>query len=121
MLTKYWAAAIALTLGSTALHAMDADTFYNKGLALQKRGMTAVFSSDLKVVMNEFQAAAKAVKADNVVAKAAGQPIYCAPAKGRKMSSDQLLAEFGQIPASRRKTQTVKAAWREILVRKYPC
>jgi hypothetical protein len=120
MQVKYWVAAATL-LSTSAAFAMDADTFYTKGLALQKRGMAAMFSSDLKVVMSELKAAATSVKAENDTAKANGAPIYCAPAKPQKMSPEQLLAEFGKIPAARRKTQTVRAAWREIAIRKYPC
>lgn len=120
MQIKHWIAAIAF-FSATASFAMDAETFYNKGLSLQKKGMAAMFSSDLKVVMSEFKGAATSVKAENDAAKAKGNPIYCAPAKPQKMTADQLLGEFGKIPAARRKSQTVKAAWREIVVRKYPC
>ncbi len=121
MRVKFWAAAAALAFGATALQAMDADTFYTKSIALQKKGMAAMFSSDLKPVMSEIQGAIKSVKAENDTAKAAGKPIYCPPATRAKMSSDQLLAEFGKIPAAQRKAMTVKAAWRSIMVRKYPC
>jgi hypothetical protein len=121
MLIKYWVATTVILFSATAASAMDADTFYAKGLALQKKGMAAIFSSDLKIVMSEFKAAAISVKAENDTAKAAGNPVYCAPAKPQKMSADQLLAEFARIPASRRKIQSVKAAWREIVIRKYPC
>ncbi len=118
---KYWVATAIMFLGASAANAMDADTFYIKGLALQKKGMAAMFSSDLKVVMAEFKTASTSVKAENDAAKAKGAPLYCAPAKPQKMSPDQLLAEFGRIPATRRKSQTVKSAWREIVIRKYPC
>jgi hypothetical protein len=118
---KYWVATAVFLLGTSAAYAMDADTFYIKGLALQKKGMAAMFSSDLKVVISELNAASTAVKAENEAAKASGNPIYCAPAKPQKMSPDQLLGEFAKIPAARRKTQTVKSAWREIVMRKYPC
>jgi hypothetical protein len=118
---KYWVATAVFLLGTSAAYAMDADTFYAKGLALQKKGMAAMFSSDLKVVMSEFKAAAGAVKAENDAAKAKGAPIYCAPPKPQKMSPDQLLAEFGSIPQTRRKAVTVRSAWREIVMRKYPC
>ncbi len=120
MQLKLWIAVAAIPLSSTMACAMDAESFYIKGLALQKKGMAAMFSSDLKPVVSEFETAAKSVKAENDGAKAAGNPIYCAPKK-TKMSPDQLLAEFGKIPMSHRKAITVKAAWREIVVRKYPC
>lgn len=100
---------------------MDADTFYNKGVSLQKKGMAAMFSSDVKPVMSEIQTAIKSVKTENEMAKAKGRPIYCPPVKSSKMSTDQLLAEFGKIPQQTRKTMTVTAAWRNIMVRKFPC
>jgi hypothetical protein len=118
---KYWVAAAILAFSASAVSAMDADTFYAKGVALQKKGMAAMFSSDLRLVMSEFKTASTAVKAENDAAKTKGAPFYCAPAKPQNMSPEQLLGEFAKIPAARRKTETVKSAWREIVVRKYPC
>jgi hypothetical protein len=103
-----------------SLYAMDANTFYLKAAALKKKGMGAMMSSDLKPVMNEIQAAGKSVKAENEKAKAAGKPLYCPPAKPG-MNQNQVLAEFARIPAARRKAMTTRAAWREILIRRYPC
>jgi hypothetical protein len=112
---------IMVAVSATALQAMTSETFYQKSVALQKKGMAAMFSSDVKVITTEFQAAAKAVKAENEAAKAAGKPIYCPPAKPQKMSAEQLIAEFGKIPQSRRQQLSVRQAWREIAIRKYPC
>jgi hypothetical protein len=111
---------VALSAAGVA-NANNAESFYVKAVALEKKGMAAMFSKDLKPVMNEFQSAAKAVKAENDAAKAAGKPIYCAPAKPQKMSASQLLGEFGKIPQARRQQLTVRQAWREILIRRYPC
>ncbi len=117
---KYWLAISVLLAASYSAQAMDADTFYVKGVALKKKGMGALLSSDLKLLQNEMKVAGTAVKAENEKAKAAGTPLYCAPAKS-KMDVDQVLAEFGKIPQSRRKALTTKQAWRDILVRKFPC
>lgn len=100
--------------------AMDADTFYTKGVALQKRGMAAMFSSDLKLLRAEIDAASKAVKAENASAKSAGKPLYCPPADAQ-ITSDQLLIELEAMPKDRRQSLTVRDAWRSILIRKFPC
>jgi hypothetical protein len=97
--------------------AMDADTFYHKGLALKKRGMGAMFSKDLKPMIAVFREAAKSVKSEN---KRADEPFYCGEGKPN-LSPDQLLTEFAAIPQARRKAMTVRAAWREIAIKRYPC
>ncbi|MGL5837984.1 MAG: hypothetical protein ACRCY3_05715 [Sphingorhabdus sp.] len=120
-MTKIYLIFAAAILGmSYPTHAMDADTFYTKGVALKKKGGAALFSSDLKLLQNEMKAASVSVKAENAKAKAAGKPLYCPPANA-KMGSEQALDEFGKIPQSRRKALTTKQAWREILIRKFPC
>ena len=113
-------AAIGLFAFPAAAFAMDADTFYTKASALQKKGVTAMLSSDLKPVMTEMKAAGQSVKAENDKAKAAGNPIYCVP-KDAKFTSEDALKAFGSIPAARRKTLTVRQAWRETLVKRFPC
>lgn len=100
--------------------AMDAETFYVKALALKKKGVGAMFSKDLKPMMRHFESAADSVKAENEKARAAGSPLYCAPKKYR-LTAEQFLGEFSRIPQSRRRTQTVREAWREIVIRRFPC
>ena len=110
----------ALLLCPTVANAMDAETFYLKAVALKKRGMGAMFSQDLKPMMTTFKNAADSVKAENEKAIAAGSPLFCAPKKYR-LTADQLLSEFGMIPQGRRRTLTVREAWREIVIRRIPC
>jgi hypothetical protein len=111
---------IGLLFVATAANAMTAQTFYTKATALKRQGYSAMFSSDLKLLTNEMKAAVKSVKAENAVAKANGKPLYCAP-DNVQINSDEVIAAFGAIPASRRKNMSVRAAWREISIRKYPC
>lgn len=110
----------ALTLCAVPAHAMDAETFYIKAVALKKKGIGAMFAKDLKPMAQHFETAANSVKAENEKAKAAGAPLYCAPKKYR-LTADQFLAEFGRIPQERRRKQTVREAWREIVIRRFPC
>ena len=100
--------------------AMDAETFFVKAVALKNKGMGAVFAKDLKPMIRIFEAAANSVKAENEAARAAGLPLFCAPKKYR-LTADQFVGEFGQIPKERRRTQSVREAWREIVIRRFPC
>jgi hypothetical protein len=110
----------ALSLCTVPAHAMDAETFYVKAVALKKKGMGMMFSKDLKPMARHFEAAADSVKAENEQARAAGKPLFCAPKKYR-LTADQFIAEFGRIPQDRRRKQTVREAWREIVIRRFPC
>ncbi len=115
-----WIFVVTASLGGVAAHAMDADTFYRKGLVLQRMGAVAVTSPDLVPLMTEIRSAAASVKIENDRAKARGKPLFCGPAKNQ-MTPEQLLAEFGRIPAARRKAMSVRVALRDIAIRKYPC
>ena len=109
-----------LSLCSLPAHAMDAETFYVKAVALKKKGMGAMFSKDLKPMARLFETAADSVKAENEKANSEGTPIFCAPKKYR-LTADQFISEFGRIPQERRRIQTVRDAWREIVIRRFPC
>ena len=112
--------ATGVLLTSIPANAMGAETFFIKAVALKKKGMGAVFAKDLKPMMRVFKAAAEAVKAENDVARAIGQPLFCAPKKYR-LTADQLISEFSRIPKERRQIQSVRDAWREIAIRRFPC
>jgi hypothetical protein len=101
-------------------NAMDAETFFVKAVALRKKGMGAVFAKDLKPMIRVFEEAAKSVKAENEAARAAGAPLFCAPKKYR-LNAEQFIEEFSQIPKERRQAQSVRDAWREIVIRRFPC
>lgn len=73
--------AIGVLLAAIPANAMDAETFFIKAVALKKKGMGAVFAKDLKPMMRVFEAAAKAVKAENDVARTIGAPLLCEPKK----------------------------------------
>lgn len=109
-----------LSLCAFPAHAMDAETFYVKAVALKKKGMGAMFSKDLKPMARLFETAADSVKAENEKAKIEGTPLFCAPKKYR-LTADQFISEFGRIPQERRRKQTVRDAWREIVIRRFPC
>ena len=111
---------IGALLCAVPANAMDAETFFAKAVALQKKGLGAVFAKDLKPMIRIFEEAAKSVKAENEAARAAGSPLFCAPKKYR-LNAGQFIDEFSQIPKERRQVQTVRDAWREIVIRRFPC
>ncbi len=111
---------IGALLCAVPANAMDAETFLVKALALHKKGMGAVFAKDLKPMIRVFEEAAKSVKAENEAARTAGSPLFCAPKKYR-LNAEQFISEFSRIPKERRQTQSVRDAWREIVIRRFPC
>jgi hypothetical protein len=113
-------AVMGALLCAVPANAMDAETFFVKAVALQKKGLGAVFAKDLKPTIRVFEEAAKSVKAENEAARAAGSPLYCAPKKYR-LNAEQFIGEFSGIPKERRQVQSVREAWREIVIRRFPC
>ena len=117
-----WIAA-ALIFGAVpaAAWAMDAQSFYTQSLTLKKKGAAAaLISPEFKPLIAEMRRAGQTVRAENDKAKLAGMPLFCPPAQ-RRMTPDELLSELGRIPKARRAKISVTQAFREILIRKYPC
>lgn len=111
------AAALALML-PVAANAMSVAEFLGKADALQAKGMMAMFSSDIGALKAEIMSAGTAYRAD----PASKPPRSCPPPKGTvKTSSDELLASFRTIPAAQRASTTVRAAFANYMVRRFPC
>lgn len=117
------AALAALTLPAPALAAaggMSVAAFLAKADALKAKGAMAMFSSDFKVLKAEGQAAGKAYRARLDRERAAGNPSSCPP-KGTKVDSDQLLAHLRSYPAAQRPSISMKTAFADMFIKKYPC
>jgi hypothetical protein len=103
------------------LQAMNVAEFLQKADALEKKGMTALFSSDYRLLKNEVENAAKALRAERLAAERAGRRgAYCPPPKSG-FKSEEILAHFRAIPVAQRPRTDVKAGLLGLLVRKYPC
>ncbi|MFN3944154.1 MAG: hypothetical protein ACK4K7_04405 [Allosphingosinicella sp.] len=114
--------AMLVVLPVTALHAMTVATFLQKAEALEKRGATALFSSDLRLLKREVEGATKSLKEERLAAERAGRRgAYCPPQQGGSMNSRELLDHFRAIPAPQRERTEVKDAMRSLLARKFPC
>lgn len=104
-----------------ALQAMTVATFLEKADALERRGMTAMFSSDIRLLKAEVKNAGAALRAERLAARAAGRrPAYCAPERIPLKSSD-LLAHLRAIPPAQRQRMEFRDAMRLMLARRYPC
>ncbi|HYJ31532.1 MAG TPA: hypothetical protein VEW25_14470, partial [Allosphingosinicella sp.] len=106
---------------ATAVQAMNVAVFLQKAEALQKKGMAAMFSSDIGLLKNELKGAGGALREERLAAQRAGRrPAYCPP-ESPAIQPNELLAHFRAIPAPQRARMEVKDALRSLLVRKYPC
>ena len=121
---KLLVAAIIVSIPQAAFaQMMNAQAFYQRATALQKKGIAAIFSGgEIKALMAEGQAAGAKAGAQRKAAIAAGQkPRYCPPGTSVKMDSDEFMKRLGAIPASARSRIDMTEATIRILAAKYPC
>jgi hypothetical protein len=115
-------ALLLLTAPLSAAHAqsMTAGQFLAKAETLQKKGMMAMFSSDLGLLKKEIQASGKILRArQQSEVKAGRRPAYCLPDKA-PLNSDELLAHLRRIPAAQR-GMSFQAAFEAFVKKKFPC
>jgi len=114
---------IAIPAAASAQN-MNAEAFFRRATALQKKGPLALFSGgEIKLLMAEGQASGKAVSARRKADVAAGRkPRFCPP-EGAKhnMASDEFMKRLGAIPAAQRSRIDMTEATTRILAGKYPC
>ena len=115
--------AASMTLAAPLLAApgdMTVATLLGNADALKAKGAAALFSSDIKVLRAEGEAAGGAYKARLTQEKAAGRPSSCPP-KGARVNSDQLLAFLRTYPEAVRPRVSMKQAMADYFIRTYPC
>lgn len=115
--------AVVLLLPVAALAApgdMSVATFLAKAEALQAKGVTAMFSSDVGVLKSEGKAAGQHYKARLQAEKAQGRPSSCPP-PGVKINSDELVAFLRTYPTAARPRVSMKQAMADYFIKKYPC
>ena len=123
MRLKYLIAAAALlTPAMASAQSMNAQRFYDRANQLQKKGMMAIFSGDVKKMMNEGKNAADASRNQRLAALKAGRkPRYCPPEGPQKMSTEEFMKRLGAIPAADRSRIDMTEAMTRILIVKFPC
>ena len=112
-------AAGAAMLVATPAAAMDVATFIARANALKAKGPMALFSSDLKLLRAEGQAAGQRSRAENARARAAGKPLYCNP-PGTTLGQNEVLDGLNRIPAAERKMSLEDGLIR-VARAKWPC
>ncbi len=104
-----------------AANAMPVDVFLAKAQGLQSKGMLAMFSGDLKVLLDTVKADAAALKSERDAAQAAHRkPPYCPPGPVQ-MDQKEILAAMQAVPAADRSRTDSRTALRAHLAQRYPC
>jgi hypothetical protein len=108
---------------AASAQAMNADQFYKRATALQKKGVMALFSmGEVKSLMAEGQAAASRAAEARKAALAAGRtPRFCPPPGPAKMDDKEFMTRLSAIPAADRSKIDMAEAMNRILAVKYPC
>jgi hypothetical protein len=121
MLKRWLSGALALACASpVTAQTMPVADFLAKAEALQKRGPTALFSSDYKLLKREAEGSGKALRASAAAARKAGRaPIACLPEKAAT-NSDELLKHLRSIPPAQR-SMPIGTAFNQLMAKKYPC
>lgn len=120
-------AAIAFMASSAPLWAAPADVnaqqFYSEALALEQKGMAAMFDKRTRPMMAQMRDAGARARAVNEAATGRGHPLYCVPEAARKKGLDPraVLAMLGRLPESERRSLSLADAWQRALIRTYPC
>ena len=120
---KFLIAVVAVGLPAMAsAQSMNAETFFQKANALQRKGMMALFSSDVKKLMKEAKTAGETARAQRLAAlKAEQKPRYCPPAGSQRMGSDEFMQRLGALPRTDRMRIDMTEAMIRILTVKFPC
>lgn len=117
----------ALLLASAPLSAAPADvnaqSFYTDAVAVEGKGMAAMFDKRTKPMVAQMRDAGTRARAANEAANARGAPLYCVPEAARKKGLDPkaVIAMLGRLPESERRSLSLADAWQRALVRSYPC
>lgn len=114
-------AAIAAATPASA-STMSVETFLKKANSLKKRGPLALFSGDIKLLMNQVKGDAGALRSERLAAKAAGRPqAFCPPEAGAKLTDKDILGAMEAVPGPRRASTDTKSALRSYMARRFPC
>ena len=121
MLRLIFGLALALAPLSTA-SGMPVSVFLTKANALKKKGPLAMFSGDLKLLMNQVKADLAGIRSERLATKAAGKPTdFCPPEAGTKLTDEDIVAAMQAVPPTVRPSTSTRQALKAMLVRRYPC
>ena len=114
---------LALVPAAASAQSMNAEQFYQRATALQKKGMLAIFSlGEIKALTSEAQAAAaQTAEKRRAAIKAGQQPRFCPPPGPATMKDKEFMARLGGLPAADRARMNMGEAMTRILEIKFPC
>ena len=114
-------ACVSVSAAAAPSAPLPVSTFLGKVAALKKKGPLALFSGDIKLLMNQVKTDSAQLRAENKALEAARNPKhYCAPEKSSLKDKD-LLAALEQVPVAQRPRTSTKEAFRAYLARRFPC
>lgn len=114
---------VSASSGSAAASDVNAQSFYAAAIALQKKGIAALFDKRVKPLKAQMEDAGRRVKAENDAARARGAPLYCLSDAQRKqgMGASEVIAMLGRVPLAERERLTLAQVWRRAIIARYPC
>jgi hypothetical protein len=123
MKLKAFAALCLLAPTAVSAQSMNAQQFYQRAMALENKGMLAIFSrGEINSLMSEAQAASKRAADIRRAALAAGKPPrFCPPAGSFSMNDKQFMAALSALPAAERARIDMTEAMTRIFAAKFPC
>ena len=117
-------AAVIVAVPAVAQRApMSVQTFLDKVEALKKKGVMAMFSSDVGLIKTEMQTVSQQMQAEKKAREAAGKPPIACPPKNdgkTRMGAEEFLAALRAIPPAQR-GMSMKDGLTRVIVAKYPC
>jgi len=120
---KVLAPVLLLVSAPAAAQSMNAEAFYQRATALQKKGVMALFSrGEIKALTSEGQAAGAKARDQRLAAVKAGQkPRFCPPQGTVSIDSKEFMNRLSAIPAAERQRIDMTEATTRILTAKFPC
>lgn len=123
---------VLIFAGASALLAMPAKAapgdmsvavFLAKAEKLKAQGMTAMFSSDLKVVKAEAEGAGDRYRERLAADRKAGRaPHSCPPPEGKaSINADKMIAHLRSYRSAGRGSVPMKTAFADLMRKEYPC
>jgi hypothetical protein len=114
--------ALVGTTTTASAQSMNAESFFQRASALQRKGPFALFSSDVSALMAEGKAAGQKSRQQRQAAIAAGEkPRFCPPTDKVRIGSDEFMQRLEAIPAAQRRSIDMTEATTRILSAKFPC
>ena len=101
---------------------MPAAEFLVRAEKLEKKGMLAMLSDDLKQLRREAEAAAEAYREMITTDKQAGRaPHSCPPEGTQSLGSKELLEQLRSYSPAERENVTITVAFADLMKDRYPC